>query len=67
MDIEIFGTTVPNEPVLVMQHQNSEDTDDNKVVTGMNMLKECSQEPKVPQFLKKHTDTQKKGEKGQSV
>jgi len=52
MDIEIFGITVPNVPVLVMQHQNSEDTYDNKVVIGMNVLKECSQEPKVPKFLK---------------
>lgn len=52
MNIEIFGKTVPGVPVLIMKHQNSEESTDNKVVIGMNVLKECSGERTIPQFLK---------------
>ena len=67
MDIEIFGTTVQGVPVLVMKHQNSEDSGDNKVVIGMNVLKECSQLPQVPPLLKKILTPNKKKKRTSKV
>jgi len=40
MDVDIYGTTVQGVPVLVMKHKNSEESKDNKVIIGMNVLKE---------------------------
>ena len=67
MDVDIYGTTVQGVPVLVMKHQNSEESRDNKVIIGMNVLKECAEEPMLPPLLKTILTPQGKKKKSNKI